>query len=151
MTVRVISSIQDGNFRGCSPIEGVGAKRPTIPKICHTYPVMMKLCSYTLPKEDTRDIWITWHPLTSAGISIFSSVIRKLCYIKKYRYRLHFSVQFLILLAFRKCLKICLINLVIILMMSAKISTTDLLKITLFWNTGFDINMTSPTKIYHVI
>ena len=37
--------IQDGVFRGCSRIgQGwVGAKRPTLSKICHTYPTMMKL------------------------------------------------------------------------------------------------------------
>ena len=37
-----INSIQDGHFRGCSRM-GRGAKRPPLPKICHTYPTMMKL------------------------------------------------------------------------------------------------------------
>ena len=32
-----------------------------LPKFCHTYPTMMKLDSYTLPKEDPKNIWITWH------------------------------------------------------------------------------------------
>ena len=36
----------------------------------HTYPTMMILGSYTLPKKDPKNIWITWHtpwvPLTSA-------------------------------------------------------------------------------------
>ena len=27
-----------------------------LPKICHTYPTMMKLGSYTLPKEDPKNI-----------------------------------------------------------------------------------------------
>ena len=41
--------------------------------------------------------------------------------IKKYRYILHFGTQYLILLTFLEpFLEICLINLVIILMMSAK-------------------------------
>ena len=36
---------------------GAGAKRhPPLPKICHTYPTMMKLSSYTLPKEDPKNI-----------------------------------------------------------------------------------------------
>ena len=39
-------------------------------KICHTYPTMMKVGSYTLAKEDSKNVWITWHTpwvlLTSA-------------------------------------------------------------------------------------
>ena len=31
------------------------------------------------------------HPLRSADMSIFSTEISKFCYIKKYRYRLHFN------------------------------------------------------------
>ena len=34
-------------------------KRPPFPKICHTYPTVMKLGSYTLPKEDPKNISIT--------------------------------------------------------------------------------------------
>ena len=78
-------------------------------------------------------------PLTSADISIFSPEISKFCYIKKYRYRLHFSTEFLIILDFLHSLKICLINLVIILMMSAKMATQGLLKITVFWNKVYDV------------
>ena len=33
---------------------GWGVTRPPIPKICHTYPTMMKPDSYTLPKEDPK-------------------------------------------------------------------------------------------------
>ena len=39
-----------------------GAKRPPpFPKICHTIPAMVKLGNHTLPKEDPKNIWITWH------------------------------------------------------------------------------------------
>ena len=69
------------------------------------------------------------HPVSSADISIFSPKFSKFSYIKKYRYRLHFSTQFLILLSF---LKSFLINQVIILMMSKKMATPGLLKITVF-------------------
>ena len=31
------------------------------------------------------------HPLSFAEISIFSAEFSKICYIKKYRYRLHFG------------------------------------------------------------
>ena len=76
------------------------------------------------------------HPLSSAGISIFSPEISKFCYIKKYRHRLHFGTQFLISI---ESLRIFLIKLVIILMMSAKMATPGLLKITVFWNKGYDV------------
>ena len=43
---------------------------PPLPKICHSYSRMMKFGSYTLAKEDPKNIWITWHTswvlLTSA-------------------------------------------------------------------------------------
>ena len=45
-------------------------KKAPLPKICYTHPTMMKLGSYNLPKEDPKNIWITWHTpwvlLTSA-------------------------------------------------------------------------------------
>ena len=71
------------------------------------------------------------HLLTS-DISMFSPEFSKFCYIKKYKQRLPFSTQFLILLAFLESLKIHLINLVIILMMSAKMATPGVLKIMVF-------------------
>ena len=79
------------------------------------------------------------HPLSSADISVFSSEISKFCYIKKYRYRLHFGTWFLILLTFFEFLKIVLIKMAVILMMSANLATIDLLKIKLFWNEGYDV------------
>ena len=79
------------------------------------------------------------HPLSSADISIFSPEISKFCYIKKYRYRLHFGTQFRIFLAFIESSRVFLIKLVIILMMSAKMATPDLLIIMIFWNKGYDV------------
>ena len=38
----VVKPIQDGIFRGCSRMGG-GAKKTPPPKICHTYPTMIKL------------------------------------------------------------------------------------------------------------
>ena len=46
-------------FLGSAHGWGRGQKVP-LSKICHTSPTMMKLCSYTLPKEDQKNIWI-WH------------------------------------------------------------------------------------------
>ena len=50
------------------------------------------------------------HPVSPADISNFSPEISKLCYIKKYMYRLHFDTKFLILLTFLESLKIFLIK-----------------------------------------
>ena len=72
------------------------------------------------------------HPMSPADISNFSPEIRKFCYIKKYMYRLHFDTKFSILLTFLESLKIVLIKIVTILMMSAKMGTLCLLKITVF-------------------
>ena len=43
--MEILNPIQDGPFRGCSRMGGGegGAKRPPLPKICHTYPIKMKL------------------------------------------------------------------------------------------------------------
>ena len=53
--------IQDGLFQGSSRMMGGeggggGAKRLSLLKICPTYLTMMKLCSYTLPKNDPKII-----------------------------------------------------------------------------------------------
>ena len=69
------------------------------------------------------------HPLSSADIRIFSPEISKFCYIKKYRYRLYFDALFVFVLTFLESLLIVTINMVKILMMSAKMATPGLLKI----------------------
>ena len=51
---------------------------------------------------------------------------------KKYRYRLHIDTSFVVLLTYFESLRISLMNMVAILMMSAKIATLGLLKITIF-------------------
>ena len=47
-------------------------------------------------------------------------------------YRIHFDTKFLILLSFLESLKIVLIKKVTILMMSTKMATSGVLKITVF-------------------
>ena len=64
--------------------------------------------------------------------------IRKFCYIKKYRFRFHLGTYFLALLAFLESLRIFLINMVTILMMSAKMAAPGLLKINVLWKSGYD-------------
>ena len=45
-----------GFFEAAHGWKGGGRKKAPLPKICHTYSTMMRLCSYTLPKEDQKDI-----------------------------------------------------------------------------------------------
>ena len=49
------------------------------------------LYSYTTPKEDVKNINHVTHRISSADISSFSPEISKFCYVKKYRYKLHFD------------------------------------------------------------
>ena len=70
--------------------------------------------------------------LSSADVSIFLLEISKVCYIKKYRYRLHFDTEFLTILTFLESSEVALINMVKILMMSAKMATPGLLKMKVF-------------------
>ena len=49
-----VNPIQDGRFRGYSRMGGPFWGDP-LPKFRHTYPTMMKLGSYTLPKEDPKN------------------------------------------------------------------------------------------------
>ena len=79
------------------------------------------------------------HPMIPADISNFSPEISKFVYTKKYMYRLHLDTKFLILLTFLVSLRIILIKKVTILMMSAKMATPCLLKITVFWKKGYDV------------
>ena len=116
---------------------GGGQKDPTLPKICHTYPTMMKLDSYTLPIDDAENIRITWQSPWVLLTSAFLPKISKFCYIKKYWYRLHFDTLFPILLTVLEIF--FLISLVKILMMSAKMATPSLLEIMVFWNKEYDV------------
>ena len=79
------------------------------------------------------------HPLSFADISFFSTEISKVCYIEKYRYRFYFDTLFLFLLTFFEYLKICLINMVTVLMVLAKIATLGLFKIKIFWNKVYEV------------
>ena len=78
-----LNAVQDG------AAHGRGQK--ILPKTFYTHPKMMNFDSYTLPKEDPKNINYATDPLSSADVSIFSPEISNFCYIKKYRYRLHFN------------------------------------------------------------
>ena len=68
------------------------------------------------------------HPLSFAGISIFSPEISSFCYVEKSKDKFHFNT---ILLNIIESLEIVLINMIAILMMPAKFATPGLLKIKL--------------------
>ena len=65
------------------------AKDPPPRKICHMYPTMMKLGSYTLLEKDKKYMNHVAYPLSSADMSLFSPEISKFCLMKKYMHRLH--------------------------------------------------------------
>ena len=79
----IFGLLTDGGGRG---------KKAPLSKICHTYPTMMKLGT-VIPylKKIQKYMNHVTHALSSTDISIFSPEITKFCYIKKYRYRLHFD------------------------------------------------------------
>ena len=72
-----------------------GGQESPLPKICHTYPVIIKLGTVIpyLTKIQKHMNHVT-RPLSSADISIFLLEISKFCYIKKYRFRLHIGTHF---------------------------------------------------------
>ena len=83
----LFNPIQDGPFRGCSPM-GKAKKAPFL-KICHTYPTMMKLGTFIsylkkIQKMYESSLDFCWHQRFFIGNQQF-------CYIKKYRYKLHFG------------------------------------------------------------
>ena len=62
-----------------------GKKAPPLHKMCHTYPTKMKLGTVIPYLKKAQKIY------GSADINIFSSKVSKFCYIRKYKYRLHFG------------------------------------------------------------
>ena len=111
------------------------AKRLPISKISHTYPIFIKLAT-VIPylkkiqkphKSRDKSLYICWY-------QHFSPEVSNSYYIRKYKYRLHFNTQFLILFTFFNFLKVVLINMATILMMSARLVTLSLLKTKAFWN-----------------
>ena len=115
--VIILTLFRMGIFRAA---HGWGVpKRPPLPKICHTYPAMMKRSSYTLPKEDPKNISISWHiPWVLLTSAFFH---RK-------------SANFVIS-------RNTGIDCILILMISAKMATPDLLETTVFWNNGYDVKI----------
>ena len=123
----------DEPFRVRSRMEGQKVPPPLLRKICHIYLTMMKLATVIPYLKKIQKIYESHDTsLSSADVSIFLLEISKVCYIKKYRYRLHFDTEFLTILTFLESSEVALINMVKILMMSAKMATPGLLKMKVF-------------------
>ena len=78
----------------CKIVDKVRVKiNDRVIELCHTYPTIMKLGTI-IPylKKTQKYMNHVTHLLSSADISIFSSEIGRFCYIRKYRYRLHFGI-----------------------------------------------------------
>ena len=93
--------------------------------------------SYTLLKEDPKNIWITWHlPWVLLIWAFFQRKSANFAILQNTD-RLHFGASFLILLTFFESLKIVLINMVTIFMMSAKMAALSLHKIKVLHQQNF--------------
>ena len=77
------NQIPDRLFRGCSRM-GVGAKRLPLPKICHAYPTMMKLCTVMPYLKKIEKLYHVTHSMSPANISSFLLEISKFGCIKKH-------------------------------------------------------------------
>ena len=115
---------------------GGGKQKGPLPKICSTYPTIMKLGAVTpYPKKirkinESRDT-----PLISADISIFHLKSATMLY--QEIQRLYFGTYFLFILTFLESWFVVVKSMVKIFMMSAKMAASALLKIKVFWNIGY--------------
>ena len=116
---------------------GWGSQKAPLPKICHTYPKMMKLGT-VIPylRKVPKKIWITWH---IPWVLLTSDFFHRRSANFVISRNTDIDTKFLILLTFLESLKIFLIKKSYNLMMSAKIASPSLLKITVFWNKSYDV------------
>ena len=106
------------------------------------FPISFLFCQNLY--EKTMKMWKIWSKSYSQ-IPFFKKSINWKFYlifcIKKYRHRFQLGTQFLILLIFLESLTIVLINMVTILMMSAKMTTPGLFKAKIFWKKDYDVRI----------
>ena len=120
---------------------GEGQKDPPFPKICHTYPTMMKLGTVKSYLKKIQKIYqsrdtsyeFCWHQpffyWKLANFAISRNTDIDWIFI-------HNSNSFDFSLVFNNCF---LISKVTIWMMSAKMATPVLLKMKVFWKKGYDV------------
>ena len=136
---QIYNPIKDGHFLGCSRVGGRrgGAKRPSSLKSVTQILQWWNLASYTWPKEDPKKyINLVTHPLSFAH---FFTRNHQILLYQGIQIRLQVDTWFLILFTFHESFRIVLINMVTILLISARMATPGLLKIKVFWNKDYDV------------
>ena len=111
-----------------------------LPKICHIYPAMMKVGTVIPYLKKIQKIFqsrdtspeFCWH-------QYFFTINQKILLYQEIQIQIAFWYIISNSFNFSWVFKDFLINLVIILMMSAKMATPGLLKITVFWNKGYNV------------
>ena len=96
-------------------------------------PILNQWKSYTLSKRDPKNVWFTWHTPWVQLISVFFTENKQILLYQEIQIYIPFYLTFI------ESLKVFLINIVTILIISAKISTPDFLKIKVFGNNGYDV------------
>ena len=95
--------------------------------------------SYSLPKEDPKNIRTTWHTAWFLLTSPFFNRDQQILLYQEIQIYIAFWYIIPNSFNFSWVLKIVLINMATILMMSTKIATPGLLKIKVFWSKGYDV------------
>ena len=116
------------------------AKRPCLPKICHTYSTTMKIGT-VIPylKKIQKTCKLCGTPLQFCWHQHFFTGSQQLLGCQEILIQTAFSCMISNYFIFFKFLKVILINMVSILMMSAKLAALGLLKIKVFWNKGYSV------------
>ena len=115
-------------------------KKVPLPKICHTYPTMMKFDTVIPNPKKIQKIYESHDtPLSFCWHQHFFTKNQQILLYQEIQIPTTFWYINMILLIFFESFKIFLIKMVTILMMSAKMATPGLLKITVFWNKGYDV------------
>ena len=88
----ILTLFRMGFFGAAQEWERGGGKYPSsLKSVTHILQWWKLAQLYLTQRRSKKYINHVTHPLSSADISIFSPKISKFCYIKKYRYRLHFD------------------------------------------------------------
>ena len=125
-----INPIQDGPFRGCSPMG-----MTNVPSSLKSYLTIMKPGTVIPYLKKIQQIYqsrdtpleFCWHQRFTGNQQLF--------YIKKYWYMLHFHTWFLIFLNFFWALKGCFNK------NGCNIDDVSKIKTKVFWNKGYDVNI----------
>ena len=94
---------------------------------------------HTLPKEGSKTLCITSHPLSSPDVFNFFNGNQQILLYQEAKMKIAFSCKNSNSFNFFESVKIFLINMFTILMMSAKMATLGFLRKKIFWNKCCDV------------